>query len=430
MSHQSAFAEILAEGRNDSRDAYLRRALPYQVLPHKAVILTGVRRSGKSTLLRQIEDDERAAGRPCLHMNFVDERLAGLRADELGGLFDAFYQVHPETTARAPLSLLLDELQVVDGWEAFVERQLRIKDRRVFITGSSAKLLGREIASAMRGRSLSYEVFPFDFREFLAWQNRLPARLPLGQEEAAAVKAHFRRYLLEGGFPETVGLDRPTQVRILQEYLDVLLLRDVIERNDASSPVTVRRLLLQLVSRFAGTFTVNRLADLLRAQGLGTAKANVSEMIEWFADAYAIFPVKVLSESVQKQNTNPKKLYVIDNGLINAVTVGRDRNEGRLLENLVFLTLRRRHGEDVHYVRTRSGYEVDFHSSQAGLVQVAWSLADETVRTRELRALEEAMQELRLRESKLITADESETIDLATGTVTVLPAWEWMLSPG
>lgn len=234
---------------------------------------------------------------------------------------------------------------------------------------------------------------------------------------------------MEGGFPETIGLDRSAHVQVLQEYLDALLLRDVIERHDASSPLLVRRVLQHLMSRFAGTVTVNKLVELLRGQGIGTAKAHVSEMIEWFHDAYAVFPLTVLSESVQKQHTNPKKVYVVDNGLINAVTVGRTRNEGRLLENLVFLALRRHH-PDLHYVKTRGGYEVDFHGARAGLVQVAWSIADEEVRTRELRALAQAMEELRLEESLLLTAGESETIDLPAGVVHVRPAWEWSLEHG
>lgn len=428
MDYQSAFAEILAEYRDEPSTPYLRRDLDYQVVPRKAVVLKGVRRSGKSTLLRQIADDERAAGRNCLTMNFIDDRLSSLRAQDLGGLIDAFYRVHPQPPRAPALSLLLDELQVVDGWESFVERQLRIAGRRVFVTGSSAKLLGEDIATAMRGRSLSYEVFPFAFREFLSIQGVLPARWPLGAEAKAAVKAQFHRYLMEGGFPETIGLNRRTQVRILQEYFDVLLLRDVIERHDASSAVVVKRFLHQLTSLFATTFTINRAVDRLRAQGLAVGKAHVSEMLDWFTDAYAVFPVSVFSDSVQKRHTNPKKVYVIDNGMINAVTTGRSSNTGRLLENLVFVELRRRH-VPVHYYKTRDGFEVDFLVEDRGLFQVAWSLADESTRARELRALEQAMEELDVREATLITADEAETLSLATGNVHVVPAWDWLLDP-
>jgi predicted AAA+ superfamily ATPase len=142
----------------------------------------------------------------------------------------------------------------------------------------------------MRGRSLSYEVFPFTFREYLELQGALPRRLPLGGEQKSAIKARFDRYLMEGGFPEVVGLDRRTQVQILQEYLDVLLLRDVIERNNASSPVTVKRFLVLLISRFGAAFTINRCVDLLKAQGLGASKGFLGEMLDWFADAYALFP--------------------------------------------------------------------------------------------------------------------------------------------
>jgi uncharacterized protein len=324
--------------------------LNYKVLPRKAVILKGIRRSGKSTLLQQIEDDQRKAGYLCLTINFVDERLAGITASDLGNIFDAFYQVYPAARTTSSLCLLFDELQVVDGWEAFVDRQLRIKGRRIFITGSSAKLLSDEIASAMRGRSLSYEVFPFDFQEFLALKGIEHVDLPLGQEAMAAVKAQFYTYLMEGGFPETIGVDRTTQIQIVQEYFELLLLRDVIERHNGSSPVMVKRFLLQLINRFASAFTINRFVELLRSQGFAASKTHVSEMIGWFNDAYATFTLTLFSESIHKQNTNAKKLYVIDNGLINAVTTGRLKNEGRLLENWVFLTLRRRDA-DLHYYK-------------------------------------------------------------------------------
>jgi len=429
VDYQLSFMEILAEVRDEQRPSYLRRRLEYAVLPRKAVVLKGVRRSGKSTLLRQIEDDERAQGRKCLWVNFMDDRLAGLRAEHLRMMLDAFYLVYPDQRPGTGLTLLLDELQVVDGWETFVERQLRVRERRVFVTGPSAKLLSQEIASSMRGRSLAYEVFPFDFREYLALQDALPKDSVLGAEQKAHIKAQFQRYLFEGGFPETISVARRTQVQILQEYLDVLLLRDVIERHGASSPVMLRRLLLGLISRFASPFTINKLAEQLHAQGFSTTKSHVSEMFEWFADAYAVFAVKLLSESVHKQNTNPKKLYVIDNGFVNAVAVGRLENHGRLLENLVFLTLRRHYGE-LNYVRTARGHEVDFYNSELGLVQVAWSMSDAQTRVRELRALEEAMAELELREALIVTANDSDTVELASGTVHVRPAWEWLLDFG
>src|SRR5580658_4344503 len=220
MDYRSAFSEIIAELDAAGRPEFLRRHLRYEVLPRKAVVLKGVRRSGKSTLLLQIEEAERQERRECLTMNFIDERLTQLQGADLGQMFDAYYQTH-DAAAQRKLSLLLDEIQVVDGWEAFVERQLRIHNRRVFLTGSSAKLLSKEIASSMRGRSLAYEVFPFDFGEYLALQQRRPAQA-LGQEEKGIIKAQFQRYLTEGGFPETVGRQAATRTRILQEYFDVL----------------------------------------------------------------------------------------------------------------------------------------------------------------------------------------------------------------
>ncbi len=427
MEYAGIFIEILSELRDRQNPSFQWRNLHYEVLPKKAVILKGVRRSGKSTFLQQIEETERSQGRTCLSMNFVDERLAGLTAKELGGIFDAFYLVQRDASPDAPLTLLLDEIQVINGWEAFVDRQLRIKDRRVFITGSSAKLLSGEIATTMRGRSLSYEVFPFNFGEYLDYLGLRPAKLPLGEEPKAAIKAQFYSYLFEGGFPETIGRSRTTQVQVLQEYFDVLLLRDVIERHNASSPVVVKRFLSLMIHRFASTYTVNRFTEQLRSQGLGVSKSHVSEMIEWFHDAYAIFPLSMFSESLHKQNTNPKKIYAIDNGLINAMVAGRNKNEGRLLENLLFLELRRRYA-DLYYYKTKDGYEVDFYSPRSELlVQVSWSLHEGDTRKRELRALEQAMEELKLERALLVTADESSTFKVNAGTIQIVPAWQCCL---
>ena len=441
---KTIFRSLLDEDTLPARDDFMSRDIQVDWLPEKATILTGVRRCGKSSLLRQVRSDWLEKGLKLSHVgyiNFGDERLSGIQQKDLSLLLEAFDEKCAETPSRDERSLLmLDELHEVKSWELFVNRLLRQKGRAVYLTGSSSKLLGAEIATSMRGRSLSYEVFPFSFDEtcrFLKIDQSSQA-----PKVRAILKNQFTYYLSRGGFPETLKATENTRLRVLQEYFEVLLLRDVVERHGIAQIPAVRFLFTLLFGQIAQLCTQNKLHERMKASGHRVDKTLVSECLKWFEDCFAVFTVPMYSESFSKRSVNPKKVYVIDTGLAAHVNMGVSQNLGRLLENAVYLQMRRRQNP-IFYFKTKSGKEVDFLVIEANmsaesasarkrgdlsLTQVCLELDDEDTRKREVSALDEAMGELGLNRSELVTLDTRGEIKVKNGTIQVLPGYEWFSS--
>jgi len=429
---RSAFRDILQENEFAAPQAYFRRELDVPLLVGKALAVIGIRRSGKTTFLRQIWDDlsrsKRIPPERLVHVNFFDERLFGAKAEQLGELLEAYHELHPDRPKRETLYIFLDEPQVVGGWEYFVDRLLRA-GHRVFVSGSSATLLSREIASAMRGRSLTVELFPFSFHEILSAEKR-----PLsgwGPRERAAMRRRLKMYLQEGGFPETLPVSPPIRRRLLQDYLDAVLLRDIIERHNPSDPSALTHLLHLLMNQVGSFYTLNKTCERLKAQGLKVNKPEISKALDWFHDSFLFFSLPVMSASRQKQVVNPKKLYCIDPGMAHHHSAGLSEDWGHLLENAVFLHLRRR-SESIYYFKDARQREVDFvvrkPNRACELIQVAWSLENPRTREREVQALHSAMSALSLRESTLVTYDEEEDIRTSGKIIHVKPAWSYLAS--
>jgi len=403
-------------------------------LPGKADAIIGMRRSGKTWLVLGEIARRIAAGAErerLLYVSLEDERLADIDARELGGLVDAWFRRYPDV-ARGPATLALDEVQAVPGWERFVRRMLDRGELRVIVTGSSARLLSREIATSLRGRSVTTEVFPFSLREVCRHRGvALPSRWPPAEAERAALQHAADRYLDEGGFPEVLGLAQPSdRQRVLQDYVDVVLFRDIVERFDATNVVALRRIVRRLASQPASSLSVHKLFNDLKSQGVSVGKDTLHEYLAHVEDAYLAFRVPMFSDSEKQRASNPVKTYAIDPGLVRAFTAKPE--QGHLLENVVYLELRRR-GGDVAWYRTASGYEVDFvvtrgnNNASRALVQVCFDPSDAEVRERELRALREAMEELAIERAVIVTRLHEEQIDVGVGTVDVVPAWRWLL---
>jgi predicted AAA+ superfamily ATPase len=428
---KSIFRDILLENEFSLPLAYLPREQPFSVLPRKALAVIGIRRCGKTTYLRQIWDTllRQKKGRPdqLLYVNFFDERLFGLRVSQLRELLDAYYELHPQMDARATLSFFLDEIQTVPGWELFVDRLLRA-GHQVFLSGSSSTLLSRELASAMRGRSLSIELFPFGFKEILKSEKQ-EWRHP-GPRDRAVMRARFRTYLQQGGFPETLDVSPPVRRRLLQDYVDTVLLRDIIERHNPSDPSAMTHLSHLLMNQAGALYTLNKTCERLKAQGLKVNKPEISQALDWFHDSYLYFSVPILSQSVQAQVVNPKKIYCIDTGMVFHHSVGLSDQWGVLLENAVFLHLRRR-AESIFYYKDSHQREVDFVVPGKGrshtLIQVSVSIKSPKTRERETQALLSAMADLSIPEATLITLDEEEEIRTAGKRIHVRPAWSFLL---
>ncbi len=405
-------------------------------LPGKADALIGMRRAGKTWRMYQEITEQIAAGTSpgrILYLNFEDERLPPLSGEDLHRFVDAHRRRHPADIGRG-LSLYLDEVQNVPGWELFVRRTLDRRDTRVVVTGSSAQLLSREIATSLRGRALATEIAPFSFRESLVFSGRqLPDTWPVSAEQGALLRARFETYMRVGGFPEVQGLDDRMRVRVLQDYIDVVVLRDVIERHGVGNVEALRYLVRRLLAAPAGRFSVNRFYNDLKSHGRKVGKDSLYAALAHLEDAFLVFALPIDDRSEAVRTANPRKAYPVDTGLAAAHSFSAAQNTGHLLETAVYLELRRR-GYECGYIKTRSGFEVDFAARRRGLghgqlVQVCADTSDPATRSRELRALDEAMSERRFDKALLLTLGETDTIEVSAGTVMVRPVWRWLLEP-
>jgi len=372
------------------------RRLKIEVIPGKATVCIGVRRSGKSTYLFQIIKKLLAQGVPrenILYLNFFDDRLHNLRQEEIGIIAEAYYSLYPEKKGTETVYCFFDEIQAVPGWEPFVDRLMRTEKIQVYITGSSARMLSKEIATQMRGRALSWEIFPFSFREFLDFKG-IEAEDRLSTRTRLIVQKAFEEYRETGGFPEVLGLDRRLRIKIHQEYFHAVLFRDLIERHDISHPRAVLDLAHRLIDNTASLYSLNSLTGYLKSLGHKAPKYAVAEYLEWFEDAYFLLTVRLFDASISRSKTNPKKIYCIDHSMVRSVGPGILVNAGHLLENIVFTALRRV-SPDIWYCKTRSGLEVDFlvqfPDRSRELIQVCESMAEAHTRKREIAALAAVM---------------------------------------
>jgi predicted AAA+ superfamily ATPase len=411
------------------------RDLSLPGLPGKADVVVGMRRSGKTYFLYQQIGERLASGIDrgrLLYINFEDERLLPLAAADLSRIPEAFYRRFP--ASREHLCwFFFDEIQNVPGWETFVRRLLDTEKVALVLTGSSARLLSREIASSLRGRSLSTEILPFSFAESLRHAGiEPPAKWPPGAKIRSLLEHRLERYLESGGFPEVQAIPQDLRVRVLQEYIDVVIFRDVVERHGVDNLPALRYLERSLLASPAGRFSVSKLFNDLKSQGLRVGKDTLYEYLAYLEDSYLLFTVSVASSSARVRQVNPRKCYSVDPALSAAVSFRASGDIGHLLETAVYLELRRR-GRSLAYVATRSGYEVDFladdHRGSRELVQVSAGLEEPATRQRELRALEEGMRETSCERATLVTLREEGAADLAGRPVRIVPAWRWLLEP-
>ena len=411
-----------------------RRDAALPAIPGKVHAVIGMRRAGKTTYLRQLQSQWRASVEPArvVYLNFEDDRLAGLPLEQLGMLLEEYYRSYPEWRGRETVWWLLDEIQVVNGWERFVRRLMDTERIEVVVSGSSARMLSREVHTSLRGRGTETVIRPFSFREFLRHRGEEPegkARA-LTSAKRSRVERFFGEYLAVGGFPEAQGLAAGLRVDLLQGYVDTVLFRDVVERRGVTQVAALRWLTRQCLKNPAGSFSVHRLHQDLKAQGLGVAKDALHAMVGYLKDAFLLRCVPLATESERRRNSNPRKIYPVDTGMIGAFDRTGRSNVGHALETVVLHELDRRQAE-VGYVRTGTGHEVDFlarfHGGREELIQVCADTGPAETRERELRALEEALREHPRATPKLLVLNFEQLAVKVSPGVTVQAAYQWLL---
>ncbi len=399
----------------------------------KAIVLTGVRRSGKTWSLYQKMNNLLSKGIPkdrMLYINFEDDRLSGLELKNLQYILDAYFELYPENLNKE-LHLFFDEIQEVEGWEKFIRRLLDQEKAHIYLTGSSSKMLSKEIATSLRGRTITKEIFPFNFRENLIYKGVDISRKISSKDKSLFIH-HVKEYLKVGGFPEIINLSPQLQREVLQNYMDVVVYRDIIERHSITNTNIVKELLRYSLRNSSSLMSITKLYNRLKSEGKTVGKNLLYQLLDYFEDAYCIFPVGIYSHSIAKQNANPRKIYCVDSGLITAYTVKPEFEQAARLENTVYMHLRRK-TNDIWYYRTNTGKEIDFlvndNENKINLIQVCLNINDENTYNREVKALFEAMNELEIKHAVIVTLDDTRTIKENGYEIKVVSLYEWLLNP-
>ncbi len=387
----------------------------YINLPH-AVVISGIRRTGKSTLLKQIM--RRYYNDDAYYLNFEDERLLKFETQDFNSLYEVFMELFGEKKV-----FFLDEIQNVEKWETFV-RRMQDSGHKFFITGSNASLLSRELGTKLTGRCVTISLFPFSFSEFLRFKGHsfTPTAL-FSTKKRSLAKKLFNEYVEYGGMPEF--LKYGDAILLKRTYEDILY-RDIAVRHEIKAVRELRELSLYFMSNPGCTFSYNNLKNMLQLGSVNTVKSYA----EYLENSFLLLTANAFSFSLKKQFITQRKSYCIDNGIMNAVSFRFSKNKGRFLENMIFVELRRKHDE-VYYYKTSKGREVDFLVRQDKkniyLIQATVSLADETVRDREISALTEAMEELNVKKALILTSDDEDTIRIKGKTIAVKPVYKWLI---
>lgn len=375
------------------------REAKFSAIPNKIKVAIGMRRSGKTYFLLQQINALQKNGVPLsqiFFMSFEDDRLLPMSQESLRNFINEFYTLYPENHGKL-CYFFLDEIQNVEDWPTLVRRIFDSKLAELYLTGSSAKLLSKEIATSLRGRSVATEIWPFSFDEYLLANKVEPAGKIVGKAVRDRLMQHLIEYLMHGGFPEAIHLELPDRNGLLQDYVNVVIFRDIIERYGITNITLIKYMIKTMLKNVGTNFAVNKFYNGLKSQGFSVSKTTIYDYLNYIEDAYLAFTVPLYSESIRKVHSNPRKIYAIDTGLINAYTLSLSKNYGHLFENLFYLDLRRK-GHEIYYYLTNERYEIDFmtkdKSGNLHLYQVAWDSSNPETMERETRALRIAEKEL------------------------------------
>ena len=374
------------------------------------IIISGIRRSGKSTLLSQIR-----AKYPGYYLDFDDERLTHFKLEDFQLLYEVFLELYGEKQY-----FYFDEIQNVPAWERFV-RRLHDSGKKIFVTGSNASLLSKELGTRLTGRYLDITIFPFSFKEFLAFRS---ISYEDGERHTTEKKAVLRRafgeYLVQGGMPEYL---KTNDVDYLKNVYNNILYSDILVRYSLPNERALKDIVNLATNSIAKQISFN---SFKKAAGLGSS-TTVKDYFVYLENSFLIFLVPRFEYSLKKQMYAPKKVYVIDTAIAIHLGYRISKDSGRLLENIVFLELRRRK-KDIYYSADKK--ECDFVIKEGititEAIQVCYDFNDEN-RERELEGLSETMTKFKLKKGLILTEDQEDELKVNGKKVHVLPVWKWLL---
>ena len=379
------------------------------------IVITGVRRCGKSTLMHIIKNQLKLEEKDYLYIDFNDERLINFSMEDFQKILDFLN----EQDYKKDCCLFLDEIQETAGWEKWINR---IKEKHsIFITGSNSKLLSKEIATFLTGRSINISLYPFSFAEFLDAKKIKTKNWKFDLKIQSQLRKEFLNYTSSGGIPKVIV---DNDKRLLQENYENILYRDIVKRFNQNLEKSIKEASIYLLSNVSNKLSIRSLSKIIQVRNLSTLKS----ILDAFEKAFLFSFTNKFDFSVKKQIQNPRKIYCIDNGFITEASFRFSEDRGRILENLVFIELKRKEG-DIYYFSKKK--ECDF-LIRKGLkiekaIQVCYDL-NEGNKERELSGLMEAMEKFKLEEGLILTYDQEEELKIKDKKIKIIPVWKWLLS--
>jgi len=414
---------------------YIQRKGKIQSADNMVSTIIGGRRAGKSFRAMQVADEMvgnktiKSIEQVCI-MDFDNPVLSQMTTQDLNLIQQVFLKLNPQFDLKTPLVFILDEIHKIHGWEEYVIDLSRNPNWKVFVTGSSSKLLRDDIATELRGKAVSSIVYPLDFSEFLKFKNF--TYRPGSTKGQAELRRLFDEYLKWGAYPAIPNVEEYTKEALLREYFDTMILRDIIQRYNMSKPRVCIHLYNYLLSNISKSHTLQSAFRYLKQGGYSTSRDAVREYIHWAEDSWLLFVVPIYSDSLKEQERNYKKIYAIDWGLANRNSFIWDGSYSRAFENMIFLHLYRNWNRMHYYLTRKKRQEVDFivvdsNGKPVMALQVCVDINDQETLSRELEPIITTAKYFGIKENLIITLNHEETFHEQGISIRATPAWKWML---
>lgn len=404
-----------------------QRLLEIPINSKKIIALTGVRRSGKTYHLYNAVSrliKQKINLKNILYFNFEDERI-DKNSFVLNNIIESYQELYPDINLDN-CYFLFDEIQNINGWEKFVRRIYEQISKNIFMTGSNSKLLSREISTSLRGRSINYEIYPLNFEEYL---NFLDIEINLNSTRSISTIINtLERFLVNGGFPELILLDSEIKYKVLQEYFNVMIFRDLIERYDITQTAILKYFCKRVISNSSKEFSVNKIYNEIKSQGYKISKDTIYEFQNYVEAIYLAIFIPKYSHSIVKQEFSMKKVYSIDTGLAASIDAFFLKNKGSVLENLVFLELIKAGKKVLYY---SNNFECDFllieNEQVCEAIQVCFDINSGDTKNREEKGLINACKKFKLKRGLILTIDDENKYTVDGITIEIMPVYKYIL---
>ena len=411
----------------------IQRENPLPIDYKRIITVPGVRRCGKSSKMELVVNSLLSKGiskKNILWIGFDDERLLSMKMEDLDSIIQAYRELYPQIELDQ-VHFFFDEIQLIEGWEYFVMRIFKHYSKHVYVSGSNASMLSSELRTSLRGWADDYETYPLSFKEYCLFKGIDYSSYH--EKDRALVKNAFKLYNNEGGFPEVVLIENPFQkLRLLQGYFDTMILKDLAEHYGISNIEVLRYFLKRIMENVTKPTSIRNLHNDIKSRGLKVSKDVLYNWVNHACEIFLLLRIPNYSRSLQKIENSQPKYYCIDNGLRDAVILPQSRDDGKKLENTVFLELKRRlmPSDKIYYFQGKT--ECDFVIQKGinieSLIQVSWNINEKETLDREIKGLMDASEITGCQNLLIITLEDEEEIVIDDKRIRVIPAWKWILT--